>query len=119
MATALTESRVNEIHKFNYDNPSKLIFPDGIKTSGQTDPDRDQISHFNEFPTEIQGPTVWRADDYTEHPERWTHHFSEEEVKEMSAAADNFLASATPLTGITKVSSLTLCTRIPSYKLKL
>lgn len=103
MAPALTESRIHETSVFTYDTPSKAIFPDGIKTSGQTFPDYDKIKPFNEFPQEITGPTVWKAEDYSNNPERWTHVFSEDEVKEMSAAADAFMASGTPLTGICKV----------------
>jgi hypothetical protein len=46
--------------------------------------------------------TAWDKNDYTNNPERWTHTFSDEEVQEISAAADSFLSSNTPLTGITK-----------------
>jgi hypothetical protein len=88
---------------FTYNNPSKQIFPDGIKTSGQFDPEYNQIKPYDEFPVTIKGPTVWEAGDYAKNPEQWTHHFSAEEVKEMSDAADAFIASDTPLTGISKV----------------
>jgi hypothetical protein len=47
-------------------------------------------------------PTAWDRADYTHNPERWTHPFSEDEIAEISAAADAFIASGTPLTGITK-----------------
>lgn len=104
MAPALTESRIDEPSGFTYDRPSKLIFPDGIKTSGQTDPNHDQIKPYAEFTKEITGPTVWKAEDYAYNPERWTHYLSEEEVNELSIAADAFIDSATPLTGICKVS---------------
>jgi hypothetical protein len=36
------------------------------------------------------------------HPEQWTHVFSEAEVKEISDTADAFIASGTPLTGISQ-----------------
>jgi hypothetical protein len=36
------------------------------------------------------------------HPEQWTHVFSDAEVKEISDTADAFIASATPLTGISQ-----------------
>ena len=88
---------------FTYDKPSKLIFPDGIKTSGQTDPEYDLIKPYEDFPKEITGSTVWKAEDYKDNTEQWTHFFSEEEVEEMSKAADAFIASDTPLTGICKV----------------
>ena len=89
---------------FTYDRPSSTIFPDGIKTSGQTNPNYDQIKPYEEFPHEIAGPTVWNAEDYAKNQEQWTHFFSEEEVKEMSDTADAFIASDTPLTGICKAS---------------
>lgn len=109
MAPALTEQAVEPQSVFTYDKPSKAIFPDGIKTSGQCNPEPDQLKPYEEFPKEITGPTVWEAEDYKHNPERWTHHFSEEEVKEMSDTADAFMASNTPLTGITKVRDSRIC----------
>lgn len=106
------DSPPNGTAAFSYDNPSKLVFPDGIKTSGQTDPNYDQIKPHEEFPKEITGPTVWKAKDYKDHPERWTHYFSDVEIQEMSEAADAFIASDTPLTGICKVCRLRRCRRI-------
>lgn len=103
--TATTQSSVDvPLSKFEYSNPSKSIFPDGIKTSGQTPPDYDRLQPYSAFPKEISGPTVWKAEDYSNNPERWTHHLSEDEVREMGEAADSFIKSETPLTGITKVS---------------
>jgi hypothetical protein len=100
--TALTESPAN-LPAFNYSKPSKSVFPDGIKTSGQSSPNYDQLRPYEQFPREVTGPTVWRRDDYQHHPERWVHRFTNEEVAELSKAADDFLSSGTPLTGITKV----------------
>jgi len=87
---------------FSYKNPSKAAFPDGYKTSGQCAPNYDLLAPYSAFPKEIRGDTVWEKADYQSNPERWTHHFSEEEVAELSKAADEFIASHTPLTGITK-----------------
>lgn len=101
MAPALTEAPY-EAQLFSYDKPNKLIFPDGIKTSGQTNPDYDQIKPFDEFPKKITGKTVWEAKDFADDPEKWVHRFTEQEVKELSHAADAFIASETPLTGICK-----------------
>ncbi|MCJ1336311.1 hypothetical protein MMC09_001587 [Bachmanniomyces sp. S44760] len=81
---------------------SKTILPDGIKTSGQHPPLYDKIKPWGAFPLQIEGPTVWRAEDYVDKPERWIHHFSVEEINEIAEAADLFLAKGTPLTGITK-----------------
>lgn len=79
------------------------IFPDGLKTAGQHPPLCDQIHPFSEFPHEITGPTVWESKEYQEYPEKWIHFFSVEEIAELDAAADAFIASRTPLTGISKV----------------
>lgn len=88
---------------FSYNNPSPKVFPDGIKTSGQTNPNYDQVRPYSAFPKEITGPTAWDAVEYANNPERWTHVFSDDEIAEISKAADDFIASDTPLTGITKV----------------
>ena len=80
------------------------IFPDGIKTSGQHPPLYHQLSPFHDFPQDITGPTVWNADDYKNNPERWTHWFTDDEIAEMSEAADSFRNAGLPLTGISKVT---------------
>lgn len=103
MAPALTESVSVKSAVFAYDKASKAVFPDGIKTSGQCAPNYDQLKPYSDFPKEITGQTVWDRDDYQHNEERWVHRFSEDEVLEMSDAADAFMASNTPLTGITKV----------------
>ncbi|KAL1303089.1 hypothetical protein AAFC00_006532 [Neodothiora populina] len=87
---------------FTYHDPSPKIFPDGIKTSGQHAPISSLIKPYSAFPKEITGQTAWQAEDYKNNPERWTHPFSQDEIAEISQAADDFIASATPLTGITK-----------------
>ncbi|PLB55734.1 Clavaminate synthase-like protein [Aspergillus steynii IBT 23096] len=78
------------------------IFPDGLKTTGQHPPLSEHIHPFDKFPKEISGPTLWKAEDYREHPEKWTHRFSAEEIDELSGAADAFLQNKIPLTGISK-----------------
>jgi hypothetical protein len=93
-------------------NPSqktvdRKIFPDGIKTSGQHPPLYHALRPYSEFPKEITGSTVWKAEDYTNNPERWVHDFSEEEIEELSNVADKFLAEKIPLTGISQVSPRT------------
>lgn len=85
----------------------RKIFPDGIKTSGQHPPLYDLIRPYSEFPKEITGETVWKAEDYINNRERWVHVFNDEEIAELSTAADKFLADKTPLTGISKVSNST------------
>ncbi|KAI7424892.1 Clavaminate synthase-like protein [Hortaea werneckii] len=81
---------------------SKAIFPDGIKTSGQHGPIFSRIRPYEDFPKHITGPTVWKAEDYRDHPERWTHVFSDEEIRELEKSTDDFMASGAPLTGITR-----------------
>ena len=102
MSPGLTDSIPEQV-SIGKKSVSKSIFPDGIKTSGQHPPLYEQLKPFDEFPSEISGPTVWNAEDYKHNPERWTHHFSEDEVSELSKAADDFRAAGTPLTGISKV----------------
>lgn len=105
MAPALTDSLPQAPHTLpgNAAKPiSKAIFPDGLKTSGQHPPDFNLIHPYSAFPKEITGPTVWQAEDYRNNPERWTHVFSDEEVSELGAAADAFIAAGTPLTGMRK-----------------
>ena len=82
---------------------TQRIFPDGIKTSGQHPPNYEELSAYEEYPGSIDGPTVWSPEAYRNNPERWVHYFSEEEIEELSTAADNFRACGTPLTGIAKV----------------
>lgn len=109
MAPALTDALPTAPHALASTAP-RDIFPDGLKTTGQHPPLYDHIVPFDRFPREITGPTVWKAEDYRENPEKWTHTFTEEQVEELSIAADAFLASKTPLTGISKVG-FTACLR--------
>ena len=51
------------------------IFPDGIKTSGQHPPNYDELRAFEDFPDVIDGPTLWKAEDYRDNPERWVRAF--------------------------------------------
>ena len=82
----------------------RKLFPDGLKTSGQHSPVESALLPYEQFPKHISGPTVWKGEDYSERPERWTHSFTPDEVAELASVADEFIASGTPLTGISKVS---------------
>lgn len=82
---------------------SKALFPDGLKTTGQHPPIYDLLQPYENFPKEISGPTVWKPEEYVDNPEKWTHRFTEEEIAELSQAADVFIESKVPLTGISKV----------------
>lgn len=79
-------------------------FPDGLKTSGQHPPVYSQIRPYSEFPKQITGPTVWKAGDYSNAPEKWTHTFTDEEIKEIGDVSDKFIEDKIPLEGISKVS---------------
>lgn len=101
MAPALAESTPTAPHTLAEQRPvSKAVFPDGLKTSGQHNPIYDRLRPYGDFPKEITGPTVWKAEDYRNNPERWTHVFSDEEIEELGKASDDFIASGTPLTGM-------------------
>lgn len=88
------------------------LFPDGLKTSGQKVPIGEVIRPYENFPKEVTGETVWRAEEYTEHPDKWTRTFSPAEIDELGEAADAFVDSKTPRTGISRVSPM-LCNPDP------
>jgi hypothetical protein len=107
MAPGLLEKQPTAPHTFASKNVvDHSIFPDGIKTSGQHPPLYDELKPYSAFPKEITGPTVWKAEDYENQPEKWVHVFTEEEIAELSAASDKYLADGTPLTAISKVCLL-------------
>ncbi|KXX76240.1 hypothetical protein MMYC01_206872 [Madurella mycetomatis] len=86
------------------DDAPQHIFPDGIRTSGQHPPLYDVLRPYSDFPKEITGPTVWQAADFIDRPEQWVHPLTDSEIEELSAAADAFIASGTPLTGISRAN---------------
>ena len=97
----------------------RKVFPDGIKTSGQHPPLYDFLRPYSDFPKEISGETVWKAEDYANNPERWVHIFNEEEISELNTAADKFLADRIPLTGICKVSLLIAHSKITAKQCRI
>ncbi|KAH7329556.1 TfdA family taurine catabolism dioxygenase TauD [Stachybotrys elegans] len=88
--------------KFSNSEAPTSIFPDGIRTSGQHPPLYDVLKPYESFPKEISGPTVWSKETYQNDPDLWTHRFTAEEIAELGDAADKFLSSGTPLTGISQ-----------------
>lgn len=84
-------------------NAPKHIFPDGIRTSGQLEPQYDILQPYEAFPKEITGPTVWSPEEYQHNPEKWVHWFTPGEVAELGATADSFIKQGIPLTGISQV----------------
>jgi hypothetical protein len=97
MATTTTSSATTTVP-----TAPKSLFPDGLKTSGQHSPTYAHLTPPSLFPKVITGPTGWKAEDYRDHPERWTHVFSASEVEELGKAADEFIGSGRPLTGMAK-----------------
>lgn len=81
----------------------KQIFPDGIRTSGQLDPIYSNLQSYENFPKKIDGPTVWRPEEYANNPEKWIHRFTPEEIAELGETSDNFIKQGIPLTGISQV----------------
>ncbi|CAG7998777.1 unnamed protein product [Penicillium olsonii] len=101
MAPAATSTLPTAPH--NLTGPVDInLFPDGLKTTGQHNPLYDHIVPFEKFPKKITGPTVWDPEEYRSNPEKWTHVFTDDQIAELSTAADAFLESKTPLTGISK-----------------
>ncbi|KAL2172948.1 uncharacterized protein P884DRAFT_252883 [Thermothelomyces heterothallicus CBS 202.75] len=86
------------------DEAPRHIFPDGVRTSGQHPPLYDVLKPYSAFPKHITGPTVWQASEFSSNPERWVHPLTPTEIEELSQAADAFIASGAPLTGISKES---------------
>lgn len=111
MATTLSSHHTQAPHELqsslNQPSPSPKIdlalFPDGLKTTGQHPPLAEELHPFEDFPSEITGRTVWKAEDYKDHPKKWVHRFTAAEIEELSSTADQFIAAGTPLTGISQV----------------
>ena len=101
-----------EAEFFEQTEADRSIFPDGLKTSGQQEPVDSVIRPYEKFPKEITGPTVWKAADFKAHPEKWVHAFTDDEVAEISAAADEYMQRGLSLTAISKV-------RMPSSNLSI
>jgi hypothetical protein len=85
---------------------NKNVFPDGYKTSGQHAPIYSLVQPYENFPKNITGPTAWKAEDFKNNPEKWTHSFTADEVAEIDAAAQAFIDADYPLTGMTKVGNI-------------
>jgi hypothetical protein len=91
------------------------IFPDGLKTSGQHSPIGSLIRPYGDFPTKIEGRTVWDKSNFEGRDDKWQRSFTPEEIEEIGKAADDYIASGRPLTGISQVSHpLSSCTRLIS-----
>jgi hypothetical protein len=85
-------------------NPA--IFPDGLKTSGQHSPIASLIRPYGDYPQKIEGRTVWDKSDFEGRDDKWQRPFTKEEIEEIGQAADGYIASGRPLTGISQVRRL-------------
>ena len=86
--------------------PKSASFPDGIKTTGQQPPLYEEVRPYSDFPKHIEGPTAWTKEDFSGSPEKeslWKHPFTDEELEELSIAAEQYLASGRSLTEMSKV----------------
>jgi hypothetical protein len=84
------------------------IFPDGLKTSGQYCPIGSLIRPYDQLPKKIEGRTVWSKEDFEGRDDKWQRPLSEEEIEEIGKAADDFISSGVPFTGISQVSPFPL-----------
>jgi hypothetical protein len=80
------------------------IFPDGLKTSGQHSPIASLIRPYSDYPTKIEGRTLWDKSDFQGRDDKWQRPFTAAEIEEIGKAADGYIASGRPLTGISQVS---------------
>jgi len=86
--------------------PKSASFPDGIKTTGQQPPIFEEVRPYSDFPKNITGLTAWTKDEFSGSPEKealWKHPFTEEELGELSTAAEQYMASGRSLTEMSKV----------------
>lgn len=79
------------------------IQPVEVRSQGQHDVLFDLVRPYGDFPREVSGPTVWRAEEFRERPGLWTKAWSEEHIKELEQAYDQFVQQDLPITLITKV----------------
>ena len=77
-----------------------------VRTSGQHQPLYEDLRLYQEFPDEITGPTLWKPEQYKDNAGGWTHRFTDDELEELSQAADAFRAAELPLTDIAKVDRI-------------
>lgn len=89
--------------------------PDGLQTSGQHPPLYADLRPYDDFPKHIEGDTVWATAELQGNPQYWTHQLTEEEIAELSDAADRFAGEDIQLTGISKV--ILTNTRLASQQL--
>lgn len=82
------------------------FFPDGLRTSGQHPPIESQLKPFEDFPKKIEGHSIWTPEHMINNPNKWIHKWTLSELTDLERAVDGFITSGTPLTAISKVSSV-------------
>lgn len=81
----------------------RRLFPDGLRTSGQHPPIQGQLRPFEDFPTEITGPTLWEGKEMEKNTHKWIHQWTEPELHELLQATERFNAAGLSLAHIKKV----------------
>ena len=75
---------------------------DNLQTSGQFDQLPETVQPYENYPKSIDGPTVWNRDDYQNAPERWVHHWTDEELADIERATLAFEETGLTLTSMSK-----------------
>ena len=73
-----------------------------LQTSGQHDQLKETIQPYENYPKQIDGPTVWVKEDYQDHPEKWIHHWTNDELADIERATSAFEALNLPLTEMSR-----------------
>ncbi|EJT47926.1 hypothetical protein A1Q1_03161 [Trichosporon asahii var. asahii CBS 2479] len=72
-----------------------------ILTSGQHEPNHDDIIPYAQFPKEVTGRTVWTKDDFAD-TSIWKHRWTPEQIQELEEAYDRFAETGLPLTAVNR-----------------
>lgn len=60
------------------------------------------VQPYENYPKYLDGPKLWRRDDYQSSPESWIRHWTEDELQQIETAVFNLEKTGLPLTAITK-----------------
>ncbi|KAL2880562.1 hypothetical protein SGCOL_003933 [Colletotrichum sp. CLE4] len=70
--------------------------------SGQREPEYDLLQSFDAMPQEVSGPTVWTKEELDRDTGRWLYHFTEEQIRHISAAVHEIEAGGLQLSEVNK-----------------
>ncbi|WWC70478.1 uncharacterized protein I206_104429 [Kwoniella pini CBS 10737] len=71
-------------------------------TSGQHEPVESLVQAYSSFPREVTGPTVWRREEYIDHPDLWKKTWTAEQIKDLETSYEGFLKTGLDLPQITR-----------------